>query len=140
MDEIAEKKKGKLEIFAQTGHSNYRPKNFRFKKFLNEKEFEEMIEKSTLIIGHGGAGIIINSLNKNKKIIIMPRLKELREHTDSHQKDIAAELGKEKKVIVVFNENDLLKAIETIHEFTPSTKNNAKKISLELQAFVEKNS
>lgn len=138
MDEIAVQKKGKFTVFGQIGHSKYTPKNFQFKRFLSGKEFEEKIEKCSLVIGHAGAGIIISALSHNKKAIIMPRLEEFKEHTNSHQKDIAKSLAGDKKVLAVYSEESILGAIEKSREFVPETKNHTKEIVAEIERFVKR--
>lgn len=73
------------EIFAQIGYSDYRPKNFKFKKFLDREEFNSCINKSQTVITHGGTGAIINALKMEKKVIAVPRLAKFKEHIDDHQ-------------------------------------------------------
>lgn len=57
----------KDEVFAQTGYSDYRPKNFNFKNFLDRDEFALMMQKANLVITHGGTGAIIGAVKKEKK-------------------------------------------------------------------------
>lgn len=132
-DKLAEKTKNNFEFFAQTGHSNFQPKNMKSKKFLDEKEFYEKIDESDLIIGHGGAGLIISGLSKKKKIIIMPRLKEFGEHTNSHQVDIARHLAENKKVLAVFDKKKLEETFDAVQYFEPVIESGTKKIVMELE-------
>ena len=73
------------EVFAQTGVSDYEPKNYKFVDFTTREEFNEKLDKCNLLITHAGTGVIVNALKKGKKVIAIPRLKEYGEHVDDHQ-------------------------------------------------------
>ena len=77
------------EIFAQIGNTKYVPKYFESKSFLEKEEFENCINKASLIITHSGVGSIVTSIGANKPVIVFPRLKKYKEHVDNHQLDIA---------------------------------------------------
>lgn len=81
------KKQDKIEdeIFAQIGYSDYKPESYKYKNFLDREEFIMMQERADIIITHGGTGVIVNSLKKNKKVIAVPRLAIYDEHVDNHQ-------------------------------------------------------
>lgn len=79
-------------VFAQTGSSDYLPKNFDFKPFLSHDEFKELSDRAELIISHGGTGALINASKKGKNIIAVPRLSKYGEHVDDHQLQIVEAL------------------------------------------------
>ena len=81
------KKEGKIEdeLFAQIGYSDYKPSNFEFKEFLNREEYKEIMDKSSIVIAHGGTGAIVGALKQGKKVIAVPRLAKYGEHVDDHQ-------------------------------------------------------
>lgn len=85
VDEVVEKHIVDDEVFAQTGYSDYEPKNYKFKNFLDRDEFAEMEEKADIVITHGGTGAIIGAVKKGKKVIAVPRLAQYGEHVDDHQ-------------------------------------------------------
>ena len=85
MDELVGKGKIEEEVFAQTGYSDYRPKNYAFKPFLNRDEFAKITEKADIVVTHGGTGAIIGAVKKGKKVIAVPRLAKYGEHVDDHQ-------------------------------------------------------
>ena len=93
------------EVFAQIGNSDYQPKHYNFKKFIDKDEFEEIIEKCTVLITHSGVGTIISGLNHNKPVIVYPRLKKYNEHIDDHQTEIAQSFS-EMNYVLLCNEND----------------------------------
>ncbi len=139
LDEIAEEKSFKDEIFGQLGSSDFVPKNFKSKKFLNSKEYSEKISESDIVISHGGAGTIINALKENKKVIVVPRLKKFNEHTDDHQVDLAMAMEKEGKAIAVYEINDLENAIERAKKFNPKLESTREKMVREIENFLNEN-
>lgn len=88
IDDLIEKGIIVTPVYAQIGYSNYKPKNYRYKKFLNRGEFSNLMRDSDLVITHGGTGAIISALKYNKKVIAVPRLKRYGEHVDDHQLQI----------------------------------------------------
>lgn len=85
VDEQVVDGKIKDEIFAQIGASDYKPKNYQYKAFLNRDEFSDWQNKAEIEITHGGTGAIIGAIKKGKKVIAVPRLAKYGEHVDDHQ-------------------------------------------------------
>ena len=98
------------EVFAQIGYSDYKPKNYKYNKFLDRDEFAEIIKKCDKVITHGGTGAIINAVKNNKKVIAIPRLAKYGEHVDDHQLQIVKKF-KEMGVISICNDTKYLKKI-----------------------------
>ncbi len=85
VDELIENKTIIEDVFAQTGYSDYEPKNYLYKKFLDHEEFASMEKKADIVITHGGTGAIIGAVKMGKKVIAVPRLAKYGEHVDDHQ-------------------------------------------------------
>lgn len=113
-------------VFAQTGNSEYVPKNFKSKKFLSDEEYERNMKNSAVIVTHAGAGTIINALNMKKAIVIIPRLKKFREHTNDHQLELADVLEQEGLVLVA-NENNFSEVMQKARKFKPKIRTEKKK-------------
>lgn len=94
IDRLVEEKKITEEVFAQTGYSDYKPKNYKYKNFLDRGEFSNIMSKCDMVITHGGTGAIIGAVKRGKKVIAVPRLKEFGEHVDDHQLQIINEFEK----------------------------------------------
>ena len=103
----------KEEIFAQIGYSDYIPKNFKYKRFMDRNEFSSYINKSDVIITHGGTGAIMGALKKGKKVIAVPRLSEYGEHVDDHQLQIIEEF-KELNLLYSCEDMDIEKALNKV--------------------------
>ncbi len=85
LDELVERKIITEKIYAQIGASDYVPKHYEYKDFLNRNEFEDKTRECDLFITHGGTGAIIGAVKKGKKVIAVPRLAKYGEHVDDHQ-------------------------------------------------------
>lgn len=85
LDELVEQGVIEDEVFAQTGYSDYQPKNYAYKEFLNRDEFTKKQESADIVVTHGGTGAIIGAVKKGKKVIAVPRLAKYGEHVDNHQ-------------------------------------------------------
>ena len=109
----------KDEIFAQTGHSAYEPKNYSFKPLLALTEFSEHMQDADVVITHGGAGSILTAFEAGKKVIVVPRHKKFNEHTNDHQLELAHALALEGKALEAVEMKDLGKAIERARTFKP---------------------
>ena len=88
IDRLVEEGKITEEVFAQTGYSDYEPKNYEYKNFLDRDEFSDIMGKCDKVITHGGTGAIIGAVKKEKKVIAVSRLSKFGEHVDDHQLQI----------------------------------------------------
>lgn len=86
------------KVFAQIGYSDYKPKYFSYKRFLNREQFANYENKADIVITHGGTGAIVGAVKKGKKVIAIPRLSQYNEHVDNHQTQI----------ISIFKKNNLI--------------------------------
>lgn len=105
--ELLDREKIEEEIYAQIGYSTYKPKNYKYKKFLNQEEFEKCIKEASLVLTHAGVGSILTAMNYDKPILVFPRLKKYGEHVDDHQLQIA-ETFMEKNYIKMYSEKESL--------------------------------
>ena len=99
---------------------------------ISKEELEKYVEEADLIITHGGVGSIIMALNKNKKVIAVPRLHEYNEHVNDHQRQIVKVFNEKKYIIGIQNVEDLSEALKQIKDFKPQKyqSNNTKMISI----------
>ena len=79
-------------------------------------KFKEMMCRSKIIIIHGGAGSIINSLNYNKKPIVMARLKKYDEHINDHQLGLVKFLSSKKKIFIANDKLNIKKVLNKKNE------------------------
>lgn len=62
---------------------------FCARAFVADKELDDAIAKSDIVIAHAGVGSIIKANQLNRPLILLPRLQKYEEHFDDHQMQIA---------------------------------------------------
>ena len=107
IDRLVENSVIKDDVFAQIGYSDYKPKNYNYKLFLDRNEFSEIMDKCDKVITHGGTGAIIGAIKNDKKVIAVPRLRKFGEHVDDHQLQIIKEFVDMGIIEGCFNESEL---------------------------------
>lgn len=114
------RKKGAIEeeTFIQSGYSHYQPENCKFSKFIGFFEMKEQIEKSRIVITHGGASSIMLVLYSGKIPLVVPRRKKYREHVDDHQYYFCRWLEKKERVIAVYEMEDMEEKIRHYDELS----------------------
>ena len=111
--------RGRTDVFAQTGPSDYRPKHICSKPFIDPTEFRKRVESANLVIAHAGMGSIITALELGKNIIVMPRRGDFGEHRNDHQIAIAKRFAEQGRIVVAVNEQELVETLdqrEVFHE------------------------
>lgn len=78
---------------------------------LSNSSFQKKIEEADLIITHCGVNSIISCMRLNKKLIIVPRLKQYGEHVDNHQTEIANLMKNKFKICCLDNVSKLLETV-----------------------------
>lgn len=138
IDRLIEENKINEEVFAQIGYSDYKPKNYRYKKFLDRDEYSIIISKADKVITHGGTGAIISAVKQDKKVIAVPRLGKYGEHVDDHQLQIVEEFKKLDMIECTLEINELEKSINLLKncEFKKYI-SNTEKIINSIEAFLE---
>jgi UDP-N-acetylglucosamine transferase subunit ALG13 len=138
LDTLVEQKRITEDIFAQTGYSDYIPKNYKYKSFLDRDEFKEVMEISNKVITHGGTGAIIGAVKQGKKTIVVPRLKEFGEHVDNHQIQIMREFTKLRLIASVERIDDLEIVINEVDVIKPKSYiSNTKNVINSIEKFIE---
>ncbi len=114
IDDLIEKKIITEKVFAQTGASNYCPKNYESKAFITQEEFNKKIDECNLLITHAGTGVIVNALKKEKKVIAIPRLTKYGEHVDDHQIQLIKEFNELNFIEPAYEVGEIEKCLENI--------------------------
>ena len=125
------------KVFAQVGYSDYKPKNYKYKNFLDRDEFSEKMDKCKILITHGGTGAIIGGLKKNKKVIAIARLAKYDEHVDDHQLQIVNQFNEEGLIIGITNVDEIKKKLELIERISfKRYKSNTQEIIKSIEKFI----
>jgi UDP-N-acetylglucosamine transferase subunit ALG13 len=105
--------RGRSDVFAQIGPSDYRPRHFVASRFLDPAEFRGRIKAARLVVAHAGMGSIITALEQGKPIIVMPRRADLREQRNDHQLATAGYFARQGRIIVAFDERELREKLDS---------------------------
>ena len=112
LDELVAEGKIKDEIVAQTGLSEYEPRNYTWYRYLDRDVFKDYQQKADLIISHGGTGALVGALKLGKQVIAVPRLAQYGEHIDDHQTQVCGALADEGYLRQVLDMQELGAVIE----------------------------
>jgi len=123
----------KDKVIVQAGTTKYKTNNMELFDFISNSEMKKLIKQANLIITHGGVGSILESIQNNKKIIAVARLKKYGEHVNDHQKQIIKTFKEYGYILELKEMKDLGVLIKESKEFIPkkyisNTKNMVKLI------------
>ena len=82
---------------------NKEEKNITVFNMLKPEDMKKYIIDSSFVITHAGVGTIMECVENNKEIVVLPRKEKYAEHVNNHQEEIASEMEK----------NGLLKKVDT---------------------------
>ncbi len=122
----------KDKVIVQAGFTKYNSDNMEIFDLIPQDEFDSLMAQADLIITHGGVGNIISALEKNKKVIAVPRLSKYGEHINDHQTQIIAKFNDLGYIIGLQDVDELDKAIKEVKKFKPQkfVHDNSKMLSL----------
>jgi UDP-N-acetylglucosamine transferase subunit ALG13 len=113
VDDWAESR-GRTDIFAQIGTSEFRPKFIRYSQLLTPDDFRRKVGEATILVAHAGMGSILTALQAGKPILVMPRRGDLRETRNDHQVSTARRFLALGKVAVAMDETELALKLDTL--------------------------
>jgi UDP-N-acetylglucosamine transferase subunit ALG13 len=138
IDEIALKNRN-LKFFALIANTTLEPENISWARYIPIKELEKKIAASDIVITQGGSGTAGLAIKHQKKLIIFPRKKEYKEHTDNHQVEFAHAVQKKFGAYAVEDEKKLEETIKKALKSTAKTTKEQSKIPKIIQEFIDKN-
>lgn len=109
----------KDEVIAQIGFTKFESKNIKTYKFMSDKKLNELIKEADLIVTHGGIGIITTALMMKKKVFVIPRKKEFKEHVNDHQEQIVNKFKELKYIKRIDDYEDFVREYKNIKKFKP---------------------
>lgn len=109
----------KDKVIVQAGFTKYNSENMEIFDLISQDEFNDLMDKADIIITHGGVGNIISALEKNKKVIAVPRLAKYGEHINDHQTQIIAKFNALGYIIGLQDVDELDDAVKQIEKFKP---------------------
>ncbi|MBN1795990.1 MAG: hypothetical protein JW804_04895 [Sedimentisphaerales bacterium] len=126
------------EIFAQTGNSQYKPRNFEYVNFLEKHLFDKYVHDASAVISHAGIGIISKSLEYEKTLLAMPRLAKNAEVVNDHQLAIANKFERLGHILVAYSQEELPDKIRELDTFVPvKRQKQPEKLAEKIQLFLD---
>ena len=114
--------------------------NMKIFDMIPSDEYENYIKEASLIITHGGAGSIIQSIRLGKKVIAVPRLQKYGEHVNDHQIEIIKAFSNRGYIIGINEVCELKEAVLNAEKFNPNEfKGNSEKMIKVISDFIDKN-
>ena len=140
MDEWA--KNNDEKVIIQTGYSTYEPKYAEWSKIFPYQEMIKLVDKSRIVISHGGPSSFIMPLQVGKTPIVVPRREKYDEHVNDHQVRFAKAVSDRMGTIIVVEELEKLEqAISCydtiISKMKSGIESNNKKFNLSLSKIVD---
>lgn len=109
----------KEEVFAQIGIGAYQPRYIESVESLDKLTFDKVISESSCMVSHAGMGSIQAALDKNKPLLVMPRLIKYSENINDHQVATAAKFEELGHVLAVYHQDQVAQRLEDIKTFVP---------------------
>lgn len=119
IEKLIDKKVIKDKVIAQIGYTPFKSNKIETYDFLSHEQLDKLEREAKYIICHAGVGTIMENLKLNKKIVVVPRLKKYKEHTNDHQLQILNTFSKNGYVIDCLEVELLEKSIKKIPKFKP---------------------
>lgn len=104
--------RGRSDVVAQIGRSNYRARYIETIQFVDAIEFRRLVEAACVIVAHAGMGTIITALEYGKPMIVMPRRGDLGETRNDHQVATAKHFSATGTLFSAFSEEELVDKLD----------------------------
>jgi UDP-N-acetylglucosamine transferase subunit ALG13 len=132
--------RGDVDVFAQIGATELRPRNIEWTGFLGPEEFRGRVQSARALVAHAGMGSILTALEFGKPILVLPRRADLRETRTDHQFATARHFQQRGFVDAVFEERDLwghLDGLEAAPDREPISDSASPTLIETLRAFID---
>lgn len=101
-----------VDVFAQTGVTEYKPKHMRWARLVSKDSFLDHLQAADTVVAHAGMGTIITGVEYGKRTIVMPRRAEFGEHRNDHQLGTARRMSHLHGLQVVQDAEELADALD----------------------------
>jgi len=108
------------EVFAQIGHSFYKPRHMRWVTTVEKGHFNKLMNECSAVISHAGIGTILEALTRQKPLLVIPRLKRYKEAVNDHQIITARKFEQLGQLLVAYKTENIPEKIEQLKNFIPN--------------------
>lgn len=110
--------RGRRDVFAQIGPTEFRPRHIEWTQFIDPAEFRRRVSEATVLVAHAGMGSIITALEAGVPILVMPRRGHLSETRNDHQVATAERFLALGRVAVAMDERELPDRLDQLGSLT----------------------
>ncbi len=110
--------RGRKDVIAQIGPSDYLPKALDYFPFMEHDRFFELQSRCTVMVSHAGMGSIITALELGKPIIVLARDHTRNEHRNAHQNDTLRQFAKFPGIYAARDEDHVAELLDTCETMT----------------------
>ncbi|NML12847.1 hypothetical protein HHL08_22390 [Sphingobium sp. AR-3-1] len=89
------------EVFIQIGGGDYLPRHADFDRMVEGADYRARLQASDLFVAHVGMGSILQALELEKQMLLLPRIAAKGEHTTEHQRDTAKRFAGRRGLMIV---------------------------------------
>lgn len=129
-----------MEVIAQTGKGTYQPRNMKALASIAPAQFEDMVQRSRLIVSHAGIGTVLTAQRFKKPILLFPRRFDHSEHRNDHQVATARHLKGRSGLLVAMDETELETRIAqglSLSSSEPQLSPTAKQLRAAIDGFIQ---
>jgi UDP-N-acetylglucosamine transferase subunit ALG13 len=95
------------EVLAQIGDGDFLPSHMRWLRRLDRGEFDDTVRRARLVVAHAGVGSVVTARTIGRPVVVLPRRRQLGEHTSDHQVETVGWLRGRPGIHVADREEDL---------------------------------
>jgi UDP-N-acetylglucosamine transferase subunit ALG13 len=110
----------KEEVVAQIGCGGYEPQHMRSVSTMSHSTYVEHVRASSAVISHAGMGTIIQCLQLDKPLLVLPRLERHKEIVNDHQIATARKFEQRGSILAAYDTADLPLKIAQLKGFRPT--------------------
>ena len=95
------------EVLAQIGDGGFEPSHMRWQRLLDRGAFDDAVRRARLVVAHAGVGSVVTARTLGRPVVVLPRRRQLGEHTSDHQVETVGWLRGRPGIHVADGEGDL---------------------------------
>jgi UDP-N-acetylglucosamine transferase subunit ALG13 len=114
--------RGRSDVFAQVGPSDYVAHHLATTRFLDPLSFGRRVEEAAALVAHAGMGTVLTALELGKPLLVFPRESARRETRNDHQIATARHFSASGRVLAAFDEEELWERLDEIESFRPGSR------------------
>lgn len=127
-----------MPVFAQIGRTNYKPRNMEYVSTLDKPRFDKQVDEAAFVISHAGIGSLLIALERKKRLLVVPRMKQYKEVVNDHQLATARRFAGLGYVLAAYDCAELPRRLREIESFTPAFRESeAQRVVQRLSQFID---